>query len=132
MRVIEFAYARHRRRDVPLIPVNLRTGGKWKELWAYVDSGSFYTIFDDKVAELLDVEVSAGERILAVVGDGSFIPIYLHRVGFRVGDDEFGMKIGFSSKLGVGFNLLGMDIFDRYRVTFDNRDKKVIFQSHEL
>ena len=25
------------------------------------------------------------------------------------------MKIGFSSKLGVGFNLLGMNVFDRYR-----------------
>jgi len=31
----------------------------------------------------------------------------------------------------VGFNLLGMDIFDRYRVTFDNRTKKVIFESYE-
>jgi hypothetical protein len=130
MRSIEFKYARHRRRDIPLIPVGLRTTGKWKEIWAYVDSGSFYCIFDDKVAEILDIEVTAGEKVLAVVGDGSFIPIYLHTVGVRVGGDEFGMKIGFSPKLGVGFNLLGMDIFDRYRVTFDNREKKVIFESN--
>jgi len=65
-----------------------------------------------------------------VVGDGSFIPIYLHTVGMRIGEDEFGMKIGFSSKLGVGFNLLGMDVFDRYRIIFDNRAKKVIFERH--
>lgn len=131
MRSIEFQYARHRRRDIPLIPVGLRTTGKWKEVWVYVDSGSFYSIFDDKVAEILDIELTAGEKVLAVVGDGSFIPIYLHTVGIRVGGDEFGMKIGFSPKLGVGFNLLGMDIFDRYRVTFDNREKKVIFESNE-
>lgn len=131
MRSIEFGYARHRRRDVPLIPVSLRTGGKWKEVWAYVDSGSFYSIFDDKVAEILDIDFSAGERILAVVGDGSFIPIYLHMVGICIGEDEFGMKIGFSRKLGVGFNLLGMDVFDRYRVIFDNRVKKVIFESYK-
>lgn len=131
MRSIEFRFVLHRRRDVPLIPVGLRTGGKWKEVWAYVDSGSFYSIFDDKVAEVLDIDLTAGEKILAVVGDGSFIPIYLHPVGIRIGEDEFGMKIGFSPKLGVGFNLLGMDIFDRYRVIFDNRAKKVILESYE-
>lgn len=131
MRSIEFNYALHRRRDIPLIPVGLRTGGKWMEVWAYVDSGSFYSIFDEKVAEILDINLETGERVLAVVGDGSFIPIYLHMVGIRIGEDEFGMKIGFSPKLGVGFNLLGMDIFDRYRVVFDNRAKKVILESHE-
>ena len=131
MHSIEFSYALHRRRDVPLIPVSLRTGGKWREVWAYVDSGSFYSIFDDKVAEILDIDLTTGEKILAVVGDGSFIPIYLHKVGIRIGEDEFGMKIGFSSKLGVGFNLLGMDIFDRYQVIFDNRAKKLIFISYE-
>jgi predicted aspartyl protease len=131
MRFIEFRYAVHRRRDVPIIPVSLRTKGKWKEVWAYVDSGSFYSIFDDKVAEILDIDLTTGDKVMAVVGDGSFIPIYLHTVGIKIGNDEFGMKIGFSSKLGVGFNLLGMDIFDRYRVIFDNRTKKIIFETYE-
>ncbi|MBM4333998.1 MAG: hypothetical protein FJ117_22745 [Deltaproteobacteria bacterium] len=131
MRSVEFRYALHRRRDVPLIPVSLRTGGKWKEVWAYIDSGPFYSIFDDKIAEILDINLPAGEKVLAVVGDGGFIPIYLHTVGIRIGEDEFSMKIGFSHKLGVGFNLLGMDIFDRYRVTFDHREKKIIFERYE-
>ena len=131
MRSIEFKYALHKRRNVPLIPVSLRTGGKWREVWAYVDSGSFYTIFDDKVAEILDINLITGEKVLAVVGDGSFIPIYLHKVGMRIGEDEFGIKIGFSPKLGVGFNLLGMDVFDRYRIVFDNRAKKIIFQTDQ-
>lgn len=131
MRSIEFRYAIHKRRDVPIIPINVRTGGKWKEVWAYVDSGSFYSIFDDKVAELLDIDLTSGERVLAVVGDGSFIPIYLHKVVIKIAEDQFSMRIGFSSKLGVGFNLLGMDIFDRYRVIFDNRAKKIIFETYE-
>jgi predicted aspartyl protease len=131
MRSVEFSYARHRQRDIPLVPVSLRTGGKWNELWAYVDSGSFYTLFDDKVADLLGLDLLRGDKVLAVVGDGSFIPVYLHKVGMRIGRDEFSIKIGFSSKLGVGFNLLGMDVFDRYRVIFDNRLGKIIFQSRE-
>jgi len=32
MRSIEFSYARHRQRDIPLVPVSLRTSGKWSEV----------------------------------------------------------------------------------------------------
>jgi len=129
MHSIEFNYARHRQRDIPLVPVSLRTGGKWSEVWAYADSGSFYSLFDDKVAELPELNLLEGTKVLAVVGDGSFIPVYLHKVGMRLGPDEFSVKIGFSSKLGVGFNLLGMDVFDRYRVIFHNSASKIIFEA---
>jgi len=129
MSIIEFDYVYHRKRYVPLIPVSIKTReGEWIEIWAYVDSGAFYSIFDDKIAELLNIDLLKGKRMLAVVGDGSFIPFYLHQVMIKLRDDEFMMKIGFSPKLGVGFNILGMDLFDRYKVSFDNRIKKVIFE----
>jgi len=125
---VEFDYARHRKRAIPLIPISLRSKNSWVEVWAYVDSEAFYSIFDDKVAELLGIELEEGKRMLAVVGDGSFIPLYLHKVQMKLEEDEFEMEIGFSAKLGVGFNLLGMDLFDRYKVTFDNAAKKVVFE----
>ncbi|MEW6417361.1 MAG: hypothetical protein AB1480_04485 [Nitrospirota bacterium] len=40
-----------------------------------------------KVAEILDIDLISGEKVLAVVGNGSFIPIYLHTVGIRIGED---------------------------------------------
>ena len=49
----------------------------------------------------------------------------------KIGDDGFGIKIGFSPKLGVVFNLLGMDVFDRYRIIFDNKAKKITFQTDQ-
>lgn len=125
---VEFDYARHRKRAVPLIPISLRSKNSWVEVWAYVDLGASYSIFDDKVAELLGIELEDGKRMLAVVGDGSFIPLYLHKVRMKLEEDEFEMEIGFSAKLGVGFNLLGMDLFNRYKVTFDNAAKKVVFE----
>ena len=125
---ITFDYARHRLRDIPLIPVSLKGEQGWAEIWAYLDSGAFYSLFDDKMADLLGIELTQGRRMLAVVGDGSFIPFYLHRIGVKLGKDEFEMAIGFSAKLGVGFNLLGMDLFDRYRVTFDNKLRRVILE----
>ena len=32
MRSVAFSYARHRQRDIPLVPVGLRTHGKWSEV----------------------------------------------------------------------------------------------------
>ncbi len=125
---VAFEYARHRLRDIPLIPVGLRAQGEWVRVWAYVDSGAFYSLFDDRVAELLGLQLEQGKRFLAVVGDGSFIPFYVHRIRMKLGEDEFDLDVGFSAKLGVGFNLLGMNLFDRYRVTFDNWAKRVVFE----
>jgi len=103
MRSVEFSYAKHRQRGIPLVPVSLRTGGKWSEVWAYVDSGSFYSLFDDKVAELSGLDLLKGEKVLAVVGDGSFIPVYLHKVGMRIGIDE--LALGVIKSEGRGRNI---------------------------
>jgi len=46
----------------------------------------------------------AGERTYLQVGDGSFIPVYLHELQIQVGTERFTAKIGFSEKLGVAFN----------------------------
>jgi len=38
-------------------------------------------------------------------------------------------EIGFSERLGVGFNLLGRkNIFDLFKVCFSDREEKVTFQ----
>ncbi len=89
MRSLKFGYVLHGRRNIPLIPLSLRTGGKWMEFWAYVDSGAFYTIFDDKISEILDIDLIKGRKVFGVVGDGGHIPIYLHKIGVKIENDEF-------------------------------------------
>jgi len=62
------------------------------------------------------------------VGDGSFIPVYLHDLQIQVGSEQFNAKVGFSDKLGVGFNLLGRaDIFDRFKVCFQENQRILTF-----
>jgi hypothetical protein len=54
---------------------------------------------------------------MIVVCDGSFIPIYLHDLTIRIGDWDVTAPVGFSERLGVGFNLLGRaGIFDQFQV----------------
>jgi hypothetical protein len=129
MSVIEFAYTKYRDIMVPVIPIKMKGQDRWFEFWAFVDSGATYYIFASKEAEDLGVEIKQGKRIMVVVGDGSYIPVYLFKIPVSIGDIEFTAEIGFSEKLGVGFNLLGRrDIFDLFKVCFSDREEKVTFQ----
>jgi hypothetical protein len=58
---------------------------------------------------------------------GGSVPFYLHPVTIQVGSDRFRMEMGFSDRLGVGYNLLGLDVFSRYREPFDGRGKRLAF-----
>ncbi|MBI4411380.1 MAG: hypothetical protein HY541_02720 [Deltaproteobacteria bacterium] len=131
MPALVFPYSYHRGRSLPIIPVGIKgQKDQWWKVNAYLDSGAFYSIFDDSVADLLGLSLTTGTRMLAVVGDGDSLPFYLHKVSLQVGKNRFLMNIGFSSRLKVGFNILGLDLFDRYKITFDNRRHHVILKSH--
>jgi len=127
--VIEFAYTKYRDMMVPMIPIKMKGQDRWFEFWAFVDSGATYSIFASKEAEGLGIELKQGKRTMVVVGDGSYIPVYLFKIPVSIGEIEFTAEIGFSERLGVGFNLLGRkNIFDLFRVCFSDREEKVTFQ----
>ncbi|MEA3344908.1 MAG: hypothetical protein U9Q78_01450 [Chloroflexota bacterium] len=90
---------------------------------AYADSGAFYSVFLPFVAHHPGIEMTRGERKQITVGNGGIITVYLHHVGFRLGDEHFTATIGFSSELGIGFNLLGrFSIFDRLMFCFNDHE----------
>lgn len=95
---------------------------------ASVDSGASYSIFSAKVAEEVELPYERGRAVYVMVGDGSAIPVYLHRLPIRIGPYELRATIGFSPRLGVGFNLLGQqDIFSHFDVTFSDSRRTVTF-----
>jgi len=79
----------------------------------------------------LGIKIEKGKRGYVTVGDGSQIPAYYHKIDTRLGEYEFKATIGFSKQLGIGFNILGQkDIFDRFKVCFDNNEWVVEFHPH--
>jgi len=63
------------------------------------------------------------------VGDGSFIPVYLHDLEMQLGAERFVSKVGFSDKLGVAFNLLGRrTVFDRFKICFLESERVLTFE----
>jgi len=77
----------------------------------------------------MGIDWSAGRRQMVVVGDGSFIPVYLHNLSLHIGDWHIQAPIGFSERLGVGFNVLGRTgVFNQFQVCFNDRARHVTFQ----
>ena len=65
---------------------------------------------------------------MVTVGDGSLIPVYFHILPVKISHVLFKATIGFSPRLGVGFNLLGRkNVFKRFDVTFSDSRRTVIF-----
>ena len=123
---MKFPYVEHSGRLLPVIPIELKGKGEWLEFDAYLDSGAGYSIFHSDVAEIIGIKIEKGKEDYVIVGDGSQIKVFIHKVRIRLGRTEFEAMIGFSRRLGIGFNVLGQkDIFDRFKICFDRSEKIV-------
>jgi len=95
----------------PYYPSQSRLVERWYERWAFVDSGATYFIFHPKAISGFGIDYRLGQRQLIVVGDGSLIPVYFFTMPIRIGPIEFPAQMGFSERLGVGFNILDNSFF---------------------
>ncbi len=121
---IKFPYKIYRNILCPIITLEISQIG----IDAYVDSGAFYSIFSIQEADLIGIDYKKGKQGGALVGDGNIIPVYFHYLPIIIGNISVKAMIGFSPRLGIGFNLLGRkDIFERFIVIFDDVKKTITF-----
>ena len=106
----------------PIVYLQVWSGNRWLYLQAYVDAGASWTVFHSDVAQLLGMKLSGASRRYMALGNGSVIPMYLHRIRVRFAGQEFTVPAGFSDALKVGFNLMGRaGFFNRFVMCFNDR-----------
>lgn len=128
MPVIVRNYRKYKDWKMPIITLGLKYNENWYPVDAYVDSGAIYSIFRQTVGERMDIEIDKGKLIYSQVGDSGSIPVYLHEIEMQLGPRIFKATIGFSEKLGIGFNILGRsDVFDKFIICFDDMKNYVTF-----
>ncbi|MBI3324066.1 MAG: hypothetical protein HYZ92_02185 [Candidatus Omnitrophica bacterium] len=111
-------------RFAPIVSLRIWAKNRWIYLQAYVDSGASWSILHADIAELLALRVSRMRRQYMALGNGSVIPVSLHRVRVQFAGRELTVPVGFSDALKVGFNLLGRaGFFDRFIMCFNDRDR---------
>ena len=75
------------------------------------------------------MDFKTGRKIFVQVGDGSLIPVYLHKLPMQIGPQQFNATVGFSEKLGVRFHLLGrQDVFEHFKICFHEKRRLMTFQ----
>jgi hypothetical protein len=127
-RPIVFPYKITAGRLSPMISIGILLSGRWQVAELYVDSGAFYTVMHARFATDFGLDYTKGRKIFVQVGDGSLIPVYLHELVIQIGDKQFRTLVGFSSGLGVSFNLLGrFGVFEHFRICFHEKQKTVSF-----
>lgn len=110
---------------VPIVELQM-LGDDWVAFNPFIDTGASFSIFHSETARLLGINYRKGKLSFLTVGDGRQIPVYEHRLKVKFSGREFQAVIGFSSRLGVGFNLLGReDFFEKFRICFNDRDKVI-------
>lgn len=125
MSIIEFPYTYYKGYLMPIIPITISN----HRIWVFVDSGATFTVLGVDDAHRIGIDWENGKLQMIVVGDGSFIPTYFHNLSIQIGEWQVDAPIGFSERLGVGFNLLGRKgVFDQFRVCFNDHTRKVSFQ----
>jgi hypothetical protein len=125
MSLIEFPYTFHKGYLLPIIPITVLG----HRVWVFVDSGAAFTILSIDDAGRIGMDWQRGRKQMIVVGDGSFIPAYFHDLSIQIDKWQVTAPVGFSERLGVGFNILGhKGIFDQFQVCFNDHIRKVTFQ----
>lgn len=128
---VKFHYVEYQGKFLPIISIRLKNK-EWVKFRAFVDSGAAYSIFQAEMAEILGLKLEDGKETRVTVGDGSQIEVYIHQIKVDIAGQEFTASIGFSRHLGIGFNIIGrLDIFDRFKICFDETEKVVEFHQKD-
>lgn len=130
--MIEFDYREERSRtgEIILRPVAkvhvLRFEGEWIPYYFYVDSGADYTLVPYRMGRFLGLEGIASE-VREMGGIGVVVWARFAALPVKIEDHQFDCLIAWAQIERVPFLLGRKDVFDRFDITFKQRDKKTVF-----
>ena len=108
----------------PIVPIEFLAKERKIYSLGYVDSGATLSVFQMKMARSLGLSEKKGKRMEITVGDGDKLPLLVYNLKIRFSNHTFYASIGFSDRLGVGFNIIGRSsFFERFRICFNDHDK---------
>ena len=128
-RPIRFAFSRGRS-DVygtvhrPSAKVYLRTSRRtWMPHYMLVDTGADFSLIPKLIGDVLGLMKSATDRPHRAGAVGGWIWVIMRRIRIRVGDREFEADVGWAQTNDAPLLLGRADVFDHFRVSFDQKER---------
>lgn len=113
----------------PVADVRLKTKtGFWIEFHPYIDSGADVTMIPLSLGKLLGFEVNDESKIEQIGGIRGGVPVIYTRVSLKIGDEEILSQIAWALIEDVPPLLGRTDIFDTFKVTFDQSQEIITFE----
>lgn len=116
----------------PYCLIHLQYGDKIQPVLFLVDSGADTTLIPRFMGKLLGLEREKEDKVEEVSGICGELQIIRKKLWIIINDYKFSAEVLWAFTCDDVSPLLGRkDVFDRFKVTFDQKNKKVIFDSKE-
>jgi len=114
-------------RTVALVSLRARlAGGKWRKMNAYLDSGAHTSVITAATLKWLGGGSVTGARVTLRDTSGRKIACNLVPIEVGVGKFHIPLTVAVSRQYRQRFNILGIDFFEHFRITFDVAQRHVI------
>lgn len=112
----------------PIADISLRMRNEtWIEFHPYIDSGADVTMIPFSLGKLLGFEIDEG-KIQQIGGIRGNVPVIYTKTALRIGEIEIFAQIAWALIEDVPPLLGRADIFDSFKVTFEQSKEIIIFE----
>ena len=111
----------------PKVTISVLTKSGYRFFSFILDSGTDCTMLPRYEAEHIGIDLSLCPKSHSIGIEGQGINGYVAKITIKIGQDSFPIRCIFSEKDTTPYLLGKMDIFDKYNITFDNENEKIIF-----
>ncbi len=99
--------------------------------YMYIDSGADITLIPRELGETLGFKIADDEIIeIGGLGDAK-VPVIIRTVTMLLGEKEITCRVAWALVEEVPPLLGRTDLFDLFKITFDQKNKKIIFRENE-
>jgi len=102
----------------------------WRGFTLYADSGADITLLPRSACKGLGYNLTAGKPGQVGGITKGKIKVYVHELNAKIGDEAFKARIAFAQTENIPPLLGRADIFDHFKVCFNNKQKQTTFTQH--
>lgn len=112
----------------PVADIHLKTqSNTWIELHPYIDSGADVTMIPLSLGKLLGFEINE-HKIQQIGGIRGSVPVMYTKTHMKIGNEEFPVHLAWALIEDVPALLGRTDVFDRFKVSFEQYDEIIVFE----
>ncbi len=112
----------------PMAEVILETNGRKVEAFMCIDSGADITMIPLRFGKSLGLKQNPSDKILEIKGvSGAGVPYILKTANIFLNEEKFKIRLAWALIEEVPLLLGRMDIFLKFKITFDEKQEYIIF-----